>query len=139
MEEFYLNNTNKQEIKKEIDPDLLQLWEDYGFPGKPPFKGSKAEAKLKDICIRYRDIAENIESISNNHLVQVRQQDSENFFSHKKDVTETTFAKSDASRRELHNQIAMMVVSKQRSKMDNAEAQEIARFAMEYADILDRE
>ncbi len=94
--------------EKEYDHRLEMLWNEYGFPGQPPVMGSKAEKRLLDYCTSYSRF------LTSNHI--------------SKDIKS-----SDTERRTLHNQIAIMVVGKQRSGMESSLAEHIADFAFEYA------
>lgn len=119
------DNGNEQEIKRETDPNLKELWKKYHFMGEPPFKDSPATQRLYDTCKRYLQYALDNKPLSPTY---------------KRDETEDYFAQfrrkevrpiSESSRRELHNQIAIMVLGKQRSEMEQDQADIIADFASE--------
>lgn len=96
-----------QKQEKSYDPFLKELWEEYDFPGRAPVSGSEAENRLKQACSKYS-------------LFLVGE-------------THTRSKSSESDRRALHNQIAIMVVGKQRSGMDAKLAEHITDFAFEYA------
>lgn len=115
MEEPKLNKP----LEKTYEPFLQELWEEYGFRGKPPFAESVAEKRLKEACDKYA-----------------------NFVDHnKKEIVGSSkalygiskFSSSEADRRVIHNQIALMVVGEQRSGMDVGLAKNIGEFAYEYS------
>ena len=102
------NNKEKESL---FDPRLEGLWDDYDFPGHPPKKASQAEKRLYDKCVEYA-----------------------NTLDHSGHYSALSLAKSsDSRRRQLHNEIAVMVVGKQRSGMQPVQAEHIANFAYEYA------
>jgi len=110
----------------ERDPLLVSLWKKYHFMGEPPVKGSPVEERLYNTCERYMRIV-----LNQDFVVPLKKDPSgyeggENYF-----VKKTEPTSSDASRRELHNQIALMVAGTQRSGMAYARAEEIANFACE--------
>ena len=100
-------NQNNLPEKKEVDGFLGELWDGYDFPGKPPFKDSVAEKRLQDTCRQYTRFLDETTHVTNPKLY-------------------------DTERRKLHNQIALMLVGKQRSGMDPELAEHIAGFAFEY-------
>jgi hypothetical protein len=120
-----LNSHKKQAVEKEPDPYLDDLWEKYDFPGKPPYKETLAEKRLKDACQAYAAIVNQIAKSS-------MHSDHENYFSQINIVKK--ISASDSKRRELHNQIALMVSGKQRSGMALNDAEHIANFAIELAE-----
>ncbi len=114
-------------IEGEVDPILHKLWRKYKFTTKPPIKGGVAEQRLLNACRSYINLVDNLPQMINARS----QQDSENYFAKNRAID---FVKqSDSSRRELHNQIAIMIVGKQRSGMDESLALHLADFAREYA------
>jgi hypothetical protein len=117
---------NINPIETEPDPVLRSLWKKYNFPNKPPFKGSVAERRLKEACEGYSNLVKNADVI-NPRL----QQDSENYFA----KTKISNLGYETRRRELHNNIAVMVVGEQRSGMREDLATKIANFALEYASL----
>lgn len=103
---FMKSFENLNSGEKQYDEYLLDLWKEYGFDGKPPFSGSKAEERLKEKCRQYSQFVINSKGDLKNY--------------------------SDVTRRQLHNEIAVMTVGEQRSGMSESEAREIANFAMAY-------
>ncbi|MDO8620538.1 MAG: hypothetical protein Q7R64_04305 [bacterium] len=90
---------------EKFDEYLLKLWHRFNFKSTPPLKGSVAERRLHDACNRYTQY------ITNDDLKRLPQ--------------------SDQNRRNLHNEIAIMLVGKQRSGMGFTDAEKIAEFACE--------
>jgi hypothetical protein len=123
--EFVDENPEDVEEKIERDPELVFLWKKYKFFGEPPVKGSPVEERLRDTCRRYMEYATNPEQFK-----KIVNTDSENYFSQGRPLMKT--GESNAARRELHNQIALMVVGSQRSGMNVGRAEELADFASEY-------
>ncbi|MEI6528334.1 MAG: hypothetical protein WCO10_01520 [bacterium] len=82
---------------------LKILWKKFGFKGNPPKEGSPVEERLFKTCEKYINIVINPEL--------------------------SRLPGSDPARRELHNQIALMVVGKQRTAMASDQAEYIADFA----------
>ena len=97
----------KQETRRieKFDPQFLGLWTKLGLPGKPPAQGSVAEGRLRETCERYTQYVINPEMMKH--------------------------AGSDQRRRNLHNEIAIMLVGRPRSGMDGVEADKIANFAVQ--------
>ncbi|MGB8816044.1 MAG: hypothetical protein WCC74_02315 [Minisyncoccia bacterium] len=95
----------EQENTREYDHTLLNLWKKNGFLGNPPFRDTTAEQRLKEMCLSYYRL------MIDGHLIRVRG--------------------SDDKKRELHNQIALIVIGKQRSDIDTGTAEKIANFAYE--------
>ena len=112
--------------EKGPDPLLEELWEKYEFVGVPPFKNSIAENRLKQAC---RDYANIVNVLSSTYL---NKGDQENYVPPNKIIQKVSA--SDSKRREIHNQIALMVIGKQRSVINNTLAIHIADFALEYAE-----
>lgn len=106
-----LSRPEKQE--KETDPFLQVLWGDYEFSGKPPYVDSLAETRLKNICAKYAVL------MDDGH--------------HSPDQTVAVRKISDNERRKLHNELALILVGRQRSGMSPGEAEHIAQFAYEYS------
>lgn len=127
---FEAVNDNAVEDVVERDPVLLSLWKKYKFIGEPPVKGSPVEERLYETCRKYLKHALGEVSVApvKKYYEPETVGDSENYFAKKQDLVKTS---SDPSRRELHNQIALMVVGKQRSGMDSVSAEAIADFACE--------
>lgn len=125
-----IDKTNESDKVVERDPVLLSLWKKYGFMGEPPIKGSPVEERLYETCRKYLKHA--LGEISTPPIKKSYEKeimgDSENYFAKKTDLIKSS---SDPSRRELHNQIALMVVGRQRSGMDSVSAEAIADFACE--------
>lgn len=113
MEKFNFNQVpvEKKEEESLYDSRLGDLWEEYGFPGKPPKKDSEAEKRLLNTCKLY----------------------SQFLIDEKGGYSVAQLGSSEAERRKLHNQVAIMVVGKKRSGMDLDEATHIGDFAFEYA------
>ena len=110
-----LNNSESKDMEdflpKEqgevISKRLGKLWKKFAFKGNPPKPGSPVEKRLFDTCDKYTNFAINM------GLANV--------------------PSSDKVKRELHNQIALMVASKQRTIMLPHEAEEIADFACQFS------
>lgn len=102
-----LSNFSKK-IEKSYDPYLEELWGEYDFPGRPPYEGSDAEKRLRQVCSQYCT-----------------------FLTEQTGQNQKALKLYDSERRKLHNQIAVMVVGKQRSGMDREQAEHIANFAFE--------
>jgi len=98
-------NTEQQEKPREYDQFLSNLWKRYKFLGKPPLKDTAVEQRLKETCLSYYKL------MTSDHLIRVKG--------------------SESKKRELHNQIALMVIGKQRSDIDTETAGKIAEFAYE--------
>jgi len=113
-------------IEGEVDPILNKLWRKYKFTTKPPIKGGVAEQRLLSACRSYTSLVDNLPQMINARS----QQDSENYFAKNRSVDFVRESESD--RRELHNQIAIMIVGKQRSGMEESLALHLADFAREY-------
>jgi hypothetical protein len=112
-------NINKNLQEKSFDPLLEELWVDYDFHGRPPFVGSVAEKRLKETCDKYANYVD--------HDKHELPGEERNIYGDKKTTS------YEIGRRELHNQVAVMVVGKQRSGMDENLARNIAEFAYEYS------
>lgn len=113
MEKFNFNQVPIETKEEEslFDPRLEDLWEEYKFPGNPPKKDSDAEKRLLETCKLY----------------------SQFLIDENKGYSLTQRGSSEAERRKLHNQVAIMVVGKKRSGMELSEATHIGSFAFEYA------
>ena len=123
-----IESIGNNSIESERDPVLEKLWRKYRFANKPPIKESVAEQRLFSACKKYISLVDNMPTLISAGI----QPDSENYFANRKSVD---FVKqSDSARRELHNQIAIMVVGKPRSGMEESLALKIADFAREYVD-----
>lgn len=109
--------------------DIQKLWKKYHWMGEPPRAGSPVEERLRETCRRYMKHVLG-ESTSPELSVIKKGGDSEDYFAQFRKKEKDS---SGASRRELHNQIALMVVGRQRSGMDTDLALKIAEFASEVA------
>src|SRR3989338_763572 len=109
MEGVTSNNHVPERIS---EPFLTLLWDEYEIPGNPPLQGSVAEQRLKSVCERY---ANALDSGVRHHAKTL------------------DFKRSDTSQRQLHNELALMLLSRQRSGMEISTAEHIAQFAFEYA------
>lgn len=118
MEKFNFNQVpvEKKEEESIFDPRLEDLWEEYGFPGKPPRKGTGAESRLHEKCRMYTSISTKSASIGMRTENTIHERRS-----------------SDVDQRQLHNDIAVMVMGRKRSGMEESTARAIANFACEYA------
>lgn len=85
---------------------LVSLWREFGFIGKPPKDGSPVLERLKEACESYVKFVES-ESV---HRVPG----------------------SEAKRRNLHNEIALMVIGKERSRVDLKTAEKITEFVCRF-------
>lgn len=103
--------SEEKEEMEEFDPRLEELWEKYKLSGQPPRMGSKAETRLKEKCSEYAGFSIGDKTV----------------FS-----TADSAYKYDIRKRQLHNEIAIMVVGQQRSGMKASLAQNIANFVIEY-------
>lgn len=119
--------TKEEKEFTERDQYLEKLWTKYQFVGEAPFKGSPVEKRLYNTCKKYN--AFSLDTSKYNALDTGT--DDENYFAKPRDFLKI-LGSSEAARRELHNQIAMMVTGRQRSGMDFDEATEIAHFACEF-------
>lgn len=112
--------------------DLQVLWRQFRFPGQPPKAGSVAEQRLRDACENYV----NIITAKQRAMTVPMEEDGENYRRPDDDrpsYYEQRTASSDESRRNLHNQIAVMVYGQVRSEMDSATAEKLADFACQFA------
>jgi hypothetical protein len=96
-------HTNGSEKDQESGHDLDRLWRRYRLKGEKPRPGSIAEQRLIAACQDYVDIVLNAGKHST----------------------------SDERRRQLHNQIAVMVVGEARTSLSPENASAIADFAAE--------
>jgi|GEM_PF-3224834 len=112
-----LNNL-KTNQEKSYEPFLEELWGEYDFAGRPPFAGSVAEAKLKEACDKYANFIDGHKGLPG---------DEARIYGNRK------IESSNSDRRVLHNQVALMVMGKQRSGMDLETAMIITEFAYEYS------
>jgi len=104
---------------KSYEPFLEEIWSEYGFPGHPPFKDSVAENRLKEACDKYANFID--------HYDKGLPGDEK----HSKGVK--GISSSETDRRNLHNQIAVMVFGRLRSGMEEELARHIAEFAYEFS------
>lgn len=79
---------------------LLNYWRRFGFPGKPPKPGSVAEKRLLEKCQAYTDL-----------------------------VLSGGSSSVDVGRRQLHNEIAVMIFGRPRTDMSYDLAEKISEFA----------
>jgi len=93
--------------------ELTNLWRQFNFMGEPPEPGSVAENRLREKCLSYTSFVLN--------------------------EGKSGATGSDSYRRQLHNEIAIMVSGTQRSEMDFADADPIAEFAIKFATGMTRE
>jgi hypothetical protein len=89
--------------EKEKQSDIVRYWKKFNFPGTPPNPGTPAEKRLFNVAQNYFDIALMCERNGNPKG-------------------------SSAERRELHNQLALMIFGIQRTDMDIKTAEKIADF-----------
>lgn len=106
--------------EKNRDPFLEELWMEYGFHGKPPFVGSIAEKRLKETCDKYADCVDH-------NLNKIPGDEAAAYGGVKKIST------SESYRRELHDQIAVMIVGRKRTGMEESLANRITDFSYEYS------
>ncbi len=106
-----LPSEENRERESLFDPFLEDLWNKYNFSGHPPKKGSQAESRFFDKCALYATYLDHPIHYPDEHA--------------KKD--------SDSMRRQLHNEIAIMIMGQKRSGMKSSQAEHIANFAYEYA------
>lgn len=111
------------ENQREADPILKELWKKYHFIGNPPLAGSPVEERLKDTCARYMKYV-----LGKVEPPQTQSNTEDYFAQFRANVKKPD---SEASRRELHNQIALMVLGSQRSGMDITTAEQLTDFASE--------
>ncbi|KKR32325.1 MAG: hypothetical protein UT65_C0003G0011 [Parcubacteria group bacterium GW2011_GWF2_39_8b] len=110
MKSLEIPTQNNEDIE-EFNPYLEKLWGDYGFEGNPPKADSLAESRLKDTCERYTKYAMGLDV---------------------RFTTQKEAIRHHQRQRQLHNEIAVMVVGQQRSGMEEELAQKISSFATEY-------
>jgi|SRR5581483_3154092 len=108
----------QSESQEEFDPYLKDLWEEYHFTGNPPKAGSLAEKRLQEKCFEYAEYVTGLMSKYQTGSAQLRGSDAYNY---------------SEKKRQIHNEIAIMVVGQQRSGMDTDLAENIANFAIDYA------
>lgn len=89
---------------EEGNSELANLWRRFHLDGKPPKAGTVAEQRLMDKCQFYSNLL--------------------------LDPNKTSATGSDSYRRQLHNEIAIMVTGKERSGMAFDDANNIAEFAV---------
>lgn len=126
--------------------NLQSLWGKYRLNGAPPAEGSPVAKRLRENCARYARIAVFPEKVirptpllanhkkvhggGEDYFAELRQQqEAADFVWRSK--TSKTLSPSDTEKRELHNQISLMVMGKIRSGMNDALAHHIANFACE--------
>ena len=126
--------------------DVVILWRKYRFPGKPPDANTPVLTRLRETCARYAKMMVFPERTSQPTPILANHKrmfgGGEDYFAERREhqaMTDLMSGKeplkriipSDAAKRELHNQIALMVVGRTRSGMDEASAEHIADFACE--------
>ena len=135
---FEVPNNILEEERKERDSRLVKLWKQYGFMGQPPFKDSPAEKRLIDLCERYVNLVlarETSNAPAKNSLKSGNQtenyEDSDDYFKHNKPEKNRASDSDyyDSEQRNLHNQLTLMVVGRQRSDISGETAEKIADFA----------
>ena len=91
--------------KKEQEPvsEFAGYWRRFDFPFNPPKPGTPAEIRLKSVCNSYA------QSVVNPKLINV--------------------PGSDEQRRALHNQLAVLVLGKEREELPFDRAYELTDFA----------
>jgi hypothetical protein len=108
-----VDNDIEEEIKSDVTPEesqkIANRWNRFRFQGKPPKPGSIAESRLVKACHDYASYLLEIGRGCGGSLALAKG--------------------SDAKRRELHNNLAIMITGQQRSGMDETLAKEIATFA----------
>ena len=98
----------KDDNKPEVEKSLIEkLWKSYHFYGSAPVEGSGSYNRLHNLCESY------IKYLFNDKLINT--------------------TGSEPMRRELHNQIALMVLGKLRTNMDPKKAEDVADFACMFA------
>lgn len=90
--------------EREKMSDIVKYWKNLDFPATPPKPGTPVEQRMLDIAREYYDIA----------LMCAKNGNPPG---------------SSAKRRELHNQLALMIYGQQRSDLDTRTAEKIADFA----------
>ncbi len=106
--EVYSEREDDEEDQQKVAERITRLWGQYGFPGSPPKPKSIAQNRLEDYCRDYIHVLTD-EVMNKGNMA----------------------ALSDSRRRELHNNIALMVVGAERSALDQDEGDRIANFASE--------
>jgi hypothetical protein len=111
-----ITDSEDEAIEKNIESNpekteaIKNYWRKYGFAGTPPKADSVAEKRLINACEEYASYLLTLASI--------------NF------GDSTALARgSDEKRRELHNNISIMITGSQRSGMEKSLADKIADFA----------
>ena len=126
-----ISNIEQQFEGIEQSERLNRLWKKYGFAGEPPIKGGEGEKRLLEACTAYMQHILNPGALYANQRTAT--ENSEDYFASIRAKQYGKKPMSEASRRELHNQIAIMVMGRQRSGMSDALATKIAEFASEYS------
>jgi hypothetical protein len=111
----YWKNLGKNPEQQE-DSKLMRLWRKYNFAGNPPKAGSPVEERLIQTCENYIDylIKRATTTIGSSQ--------------------ESSFTNSsERHQRDLHNQIALMVIGANRSDLPIDIAEKIQNFACELA------
>ncbi|MBI2474216.1 MAG: hypothetical protein HYV68_00790 [Candidatus Taylorbacteria bacterium] len=87
---------------EKVDPLLAKLWRENNFFGESPVKNSPVEKRLRNLCEQYAA------------------------------TVSRTFGftpERERNRRDLHNQLSLMLTGKQRDTLDCVEAEKIGNFA----------
>ena len=120
-----------EKIEQAEASQLPKLWRQFRFTGQPPRPGTIAEQRLHDVCENYV----NLITVGQGAVTMPAEEDSENYRRPddiRPSYTEQKVKISDEHRRNLHNQIAIMVYGQARSEMNSALAKTIADFACQY-------
>lgn len=121
-----------QDSQSPEKPDIATLWKEYGGKGKCPALESPVMQRLVDSCREYIAIVLKQKELA--CRVQKKSTDDENYFAPKpEDLVKQVVSESDIRRRQLHNDIAQILVGKSRSGMSEGEANNIADFACQVA------
>lgn len=134
------NDQTQEALTEARRERLVRLWKKYHFLGEPPIKNSPVEKRLFDACHAYMqhvispELYKDPMRVTNGSLVA---ENSEDYFAPMRYAKREQKSPSETDRRELHNQIALMVTGKQRSGMtiaseyvydcDTAEAERLYR------------
>jgi len=112
MREGVLESTPiSHESRPELESDMAGLWKKYRFPGEPPPPGSVGEQRMRKYAEQYISATIGITTTSR--------------------VSAEVRAASDSTRRNLHNQLAIMIYGEMRSGMPQRLATKICDFAAE--------
>lgn len=129
-EEEAVSSSTNESFGFDIETDFSRLskyWKTHAIPGQPPSKGSIAHKRLHDSCQKYAHVVRNQGNIE---VVGRIQPDAEDYFASK--TGRMVGRSSDRYRRELHNEIAIMLYGRPRSGMETDLAEHIMEFALHY-------